>query len=287
MWREPRWGSTPLIIGVALDGRRGASALRASGSRRRAVLIGGGATDHASEVNEMHVMEHHMIWNHRGLGGTRIERGRRFVVNEWERAVLVRDGVVGETLGPGAHRIWDRGVVVHRVDVRPWLVHVPVQEIPTADGVTVKLSVAAVARTVEPAIRFAASMELLYLRLQVALRDVVAVSSVADVVTGRATVGERLAAAVGDVADFGIVLERVEVKDVILPSELKRAQAEVLLARAQGEATLERARAEAAALRTLANAARLATDVPALVELRLVQELGRTTGHTIVLGSRS
>lgn len=74
-------------------------------------------------------------------------------------------------------------------------------------------------------------------------------------------------------------------KDIILPGELKRAQTEVLVARAQGTAALERARGETAALRSLANAARMATDTPALIQLRLIQQLEASTGHTVVIGS--
>ena len=216
-----------------------------------------------------------------------LRRGTRIVVQPWERMVVLRRGAIVEVLTPGAHRRWESGLRGRRIDVRPWVLHVPVQEVPTADGVTVKVSLAAEARVIDAEAFVVAGTsvhERLYLRAQVALRDVVATASVEDVVTGRATVGTRLAEAVGDVSDLGVALERVEVKDVVLPSELKRAQAEVLLARAQGVAALERARAEAASLRTLANAARLAADLPALVELRLVQELGRSSGHTVVIG---
>jgi regulator of protease activity HflC (stomatin/prohibitin superfamily) len=219
--------------------------------------------------------------------GEPLRRGARIVVHPWERVVVVRRGAIVEVLTPGAHRRWASGLRGRRIDVRPWVLHVPVQEVPTADGVTVKVSLAAEARVIDAEAFVVAGPsvhERLYLRAQMALRDVVATASVEDVVTGRATVGTRLAEAVGDVSDLGVALERVEVKDVVLPSELKRAQAEVLLARAQGLAALERSRAEAASLRTLANAARLAADLPALVELRLVQELGRSSGHTVVIG---
>ena len=220
--------------------------------------------------------------------GEQLRRGSRIVVQPWERVVVLRRGAIVEVLEPGAHRRWESGLRGRRVDVRPWVLHVPVQEVPTADGVTVKVSLAAEARVTDAesfvVVAGAAVHERLYLRMQVALRDVVATASVEEVVSGRATVGTRLANALGDVSDLGVSVERVEVKDVVLPSELKRAQAEVLLARAQGMAALERARAEAASLRTLANAARLAADLPALVELRLVQELGRSSGHTVVIG---
>ena len=60
---------------------------------------------------------------------------------------------------------------------------------------------------------------------------------------------------------------------------------EVLVARAHGIAALERARGETAALRNLANAARMAADNPALIQLRLLQQLEASTGHTVVLGA--
>lgn len=239
----------------------------------------------------MHMQTYMNRWMPFGpMASERVRRGRRFVVREWERAILLRDGVIVETLGAGAHRRWNARVVVHRVDTRPWVLQVPLQEVPTADGVTVKVTVAAQARVTDPVVRLTAAVEgieLLYLCVQVALRETIASVTLDEVVSGRGTVGARLVEAVGDTADTGITVERVEIKDIVLPSELKRAQAEVLLARAEGAASLERARGEAAVLRTLANAARLATETPALIELRLVQELGRTSGHTVVLGERA
>jgi len=87
------------------------------------------------------------------------------------------------------------------------------------------------------------------------------------------------------VDQFGLAVEQLEIKDVILPGELKKAQAQVLVARAQGLAALERARGETAALRSLANAARLAADNPSLVQLRLLQQLEMSAGHTVVIGT--
>lgn len=88
-------------------------------------------------------------------------------------------------------------------------------------------------------------------------------------------------------AEVGLRVEQVELKDIVLPADLRRAQAQVLIARADGEAALERARGETAALRSLANAARLATDQPALLQLRLLQQLAATTGHTVVIGGQA
>lgn len=222
-------------------------------------------------------------------GGEQIPRRKPFVVNEWERMVLVHEGSVLDVLGAGAHRRAERDLVGWRVDMRPWVLHVPTQEVPTADGVTVKVTVAAQARVVDPlafvtATRAAA--EAVYLFVQVAIREVLAATSLDDLLAARVEVRDRLVSAVGDLSATGIALDRLELKDVVLPGELKRAQAQVLLARAEGLAALERARGETAALRGLANAARLVTEQPALLELRLIQELGQSSGHTVVLGTR-
>ena len=126
--------------------------------------------------------------------------------------------------------------------------------------------------------------EALYLAIQIALREIVGTLPVSGLVTGRSEIGSRLLEAVRGLEDLGLALDALELKDVVLPGDLKRAQAEVLIARAEGLAALERARGETAALRSLANAARLVADTPALLQLRLLQQLAATSGHTVVIG---
>lgn len=225
-------------------------------------------------------------WLH-PLAAQPVRRGRRFVLAHWERGVLFREGALVGVLEPGAHRRFGRGFTLRRVDTRPWIVQVPTQEVPTADGLTVKVSIVAKAAVADPAAFVTASQDAnaaLYLNVQIATREVVAAAGVERLVTARSELGDALTAAVRGLDEIGVALERVEMKDLVLPAELKRAQAEVLVARAQGLAALERARGETAALRNLANAASLLRDNPALLQLRLVQQLAATSGHTVVIG---
>jgi hypothetical protein len=85
---------------------------------------------------------------------------------------------------------------------------------------------------------------------------------------------------------IGINAIAVQVKDIILPGDLKRAFAETLKAKQEGQAALERARGESAALRNLANAARVLEGNPALMNLRVLQSLtaAQSAGNTLVLG---
>jgi len=143
------------------------------------------------------------------------------VIAEWERGVLFEDGRLATVLDPGPHRRWGTGFSLRRVDMRPWIVHVPVQEVPTADGLTVKVTVVGRAKVADPVAFETASQEVdaaLYLNAQIATREVVAATTVEQLVAGRAQVGDALTAAVRGVGELGVELERLERKGVILPS---------------------------------------------------------------------
>ena len=150
------------------------------------------------------------------------------------------------------------------------------------DRLNVKVTVAGRAQVTDPVAFITAVQDThgaLYLAVQVALREVVAAHTVEEILAGRAELGLELVAAVRGIEEIGVAVADLGLKDVILPPDLKRAQAEVLVARAQGLAALERARGETAALRSLANAARQAEGSPALLQLRLLQLLAATPGH--------
>jgi regulator of protease activity HflC (stomatin/prohibitin superfamily) len=234
-------------------------------------------------------MNHLRLQRIYGYGGREAAArpGRREIVSQWEQALLFRNGALIRTLGPGSYRRWAVGYSLRRVDIRPWILQVPTQEIPTSDGVTVKVTVAGRVRVVDPVAYVIGSQDplaSLYLAVQVAVRELVGRSSVEELLAGRAGVGSQLSGAVQGIDELGIAVEQLELKDIVLPSDLKKAQAQVLLARAEGLAALERARGETAALRSLANAARLCVDNPALLQLRLLQQLSTGPAHTVVIG---
>ena len=194
-----------------------------------------------------------------------------------ERAVEYVRGVFTRVLGPGRHsRPWFASY--RRVGTRERLLTIAPQEVLTADGLAVRTSAAlrwavADARAfVEVADEPLASVNL---AIQVALRDALIEVELADVlhqvrqsVAGRLVTAARVAA-----AEVGIEVRDVVVKDVLMPHEVRAAQAELVTARTRGQAELEKARGETAALRSLANAARMLDDHPALAQLRLVQAL--------------
>ena len=210
----------------------------------------------------------------------------RIIVQEWQRVLVYRDGTFEVELAPGRHRVrmWRR----HRltVTVRPRLVHVPLQEVLTADGLAVKVSLTAGVRVADARTWHEAADDpdaFLYVALQVALREEVASRTFDELLADRSELAERLEAATrAAAAAVGLVVERLALRDVVIPAEVRRAAAEAATVRLQGVAALERARNEVAATRALANAARLVADNPALLQLRTLQAV-EAGGATVVL----
>jgi regulator of protease activity HflC (stomatin/prohibitin superfamily) len=210
----------------------------------------------------------------------------QIVVQEWERVLLYRDGRFQEMLGAGRHRRlrWRRRRV--RVQIRPRLLVVPSQEVLTADGLSVKVSLTVAVRTENPR-RWYESVEdadaFVYAALQIALREAVAARTLDELLAARdslpADVRERVQGATDAV---GVAIDSLSLRDVMVPAELRRAAAEVAAARSQGQAALERARSEVAATRALANAARMVAEQPGLLQLRTLQAV-EAGGATVVL----
>lgn len=195
-------------------------------------------------------------------------------VTEGQRAVVFTDGVLTGVLEPGRHRP-PRRTVLQVVDVRPRVLTIPTQEVLTRDGVQVRLSLVATLAITDAAawtIASAAPFDSVYSALQVALRDRVAGTDLADVAASRSTlldgVEDELAPAF---TALGASVTAVALKDITLPQEVRAAVAEAALAKQRGLGELERARTEAATLRSLANSAKLMAENPMLLQLRTLQ----------------
>jgi regulator of protease activity HflC (stomatin/prohibitin superfamily) len=212
----------------------------------------------------------------------------RVTVHEYERGIRMEGGKIVGLVGPGRFTFPSFSTEVLVVDTRPVSHIVEGQEVPTSDGVPVKVSLVVRSAVGDPIARLQADQDadrLVYQLAQLGLREVVAQRTFDELLADRTTVGPALRDIVaGRLGEIGVEILSIDIRDVMLPAELKRAQAAVVAARYEGAAKLERARGETAALRNLANGAAVLDDHPGLRSLRLVQELAQGVGHTVVLG---
>ncbi len=216
---------------------------------------------------------------------------RQEVVPEGFVTLLYRQGRFVRVLTPGEHRMWRHGHTTQQVDMRERSVTVPGQEVLSQEQVGLKVSVAARFAVAAPELalhRVQNYLEALYLAVQLALREEVARHPLEELVAGRVDLGQRMRERVAEqTRAFGLSVAAVEVKDVMLPADLRRAFAEALKTRKEAQGRLEKARGESAALRHLANAARMVEQNPSLLNLRVLQTLegaSTSSGHTFVLG---
>lgn len=212
----------------------------------------------------------------------------RVTVFEYEQGLRYGGGRFAGVVGAGRHWIYRPSTVIRRVDIRPKFVSLGGQEVLSSDGVTLKVTIAARYEIADAGIainKVENYEEALYLTLQLALRQIVGQAAIDEVLAQRDQFGERLKAmTTAEIETYGLRLLSVNIKDVMFPGELKKMFAQVIQAQKEGQAALERARGETAALRNLANAAQLVDANPALLSLRLLQQLSSSSGHTIVLG---
>lgn len=213
------------------------------------------------------------------------------VIHEYETGLLYKNGIFAKNLPPGKHHIRRWGRTVQVLDKRASQVVVSSQEILTADPIPLKVSAVATYEVVDPAKALHTTqsyMTTFYGEVQLALRQAVAGKTLDELLTQRLQLRESLIQALTPRAEsIGLRVLTAEVRDVILPTELKKAFSESVRAQKEGLAALERARGESAALRHLANAAKMLENNPHLLELRILQTLSPQAGgggNTLVWG---
>jgi regulator of protease activity HflC (stomatin/prohibitin superfamily) len=96
---------------------------------------------------------------------------KRVTVFEYQKALKYTQGRYKETLGPGQYWIFPSWSSIVPVDVRPEFITIPGQDVLSADGVTLKVSLAAQFEVSDPNVavnRNANFRTSLYLLLQIA-----------------------------------------------------------------------------------------------------------------------
>ncbi len=207
---------------------------------------------------------------------------------EFEQGLKYRKGRLEKVVGPGRYLIYRPTQQITRVDVRPQYTTVVGQEVLSADSIAVKVSLAVKYQVSDPVKAINGTreyMRALYLDLQIALRDIIGSKLIDELLENRKSFDELLREkCLRQGEDMGLTILAVNIRDITFPGDLKKVFAQVVKARKEGLAALERARGETAALRNLANAAQLLEKNPMLLQLRMVQSFGESSGNTLVMG---
>ena len=214
------------------------------------------------------------------------------VVEAHETGLVFVDGAFVEQVKAGRHAFWnvDRTVRVQKLDLRPQALEITAQEILTKDRVSVRVTLTAFWRVVDPlkAVQGATDVaQTLYKIAQFAIREAVAARTLDDILAARDRLDAELRESVAKrTGELGVAVDELGVKDVILPGEIRELINKVVEAERTAKANLIRRQEETAATRSLANTAKLMEDNKLLLRLKeleslekLVEKVGRIDLH--------
>lgn len=202
------------------------------------------------------------------------------IVHEYEEGLLYKKGEFKETLGKGLYRI-KKGPEEEllKVDMRTQSQAISGQEILTKDSISLKLNVIArfkitdSRKSVESIQNYRTS---LYEDVQMVVRGLVRTKTLEELLATKDIYTEEIKKDLEDrCSKYGVVVESMELKDVILPGALKALQLKEIEAKKEGQIALEKARTEVASTRALVNAAILVKEHPEIMELKVIEALNK------------
>lgn len=212
------------------------------------------------------------------------------VLPEWERAVVLRLGRLLGVKGPGIIFLLpyvDRPI---RVDTRLVTMDVPRQEVMTRDNVPVTVDAIVLFRVIDPAAavtRIENFIRTTSLIAQTTLRSTLGQAELDDLLSHRDKINQQLQTIIDEQTEpYGVKVQTVEVRDVVLPDSMKRAMARQAESERERRAKVINAEGEYQAAERLVQAAQMMAAQPAALQLRYLQTISemsaQSTSNTII-----
>ena len=213
------------------------------------------------------------------------------VINEYERGVIFRLGRVdpARLKQPGLRIVIPMVDRMMRVDLRTVTLDVPPQEVITKDNVTIKVNAVVyfnVMNPVDAMIRIANYYVATSLYAQTTLRNILGQHELDEILAEREKLGRALQKIIDEATDaWGVKVSSVEIKDIELPAEMRRAMAKQAEAERERRAKIIAAEGEFQSSQKLHEAAVVLEQSTAALQLRYLQtlvEIGVENSTTVV-----
>jgi regulator of protease activity HflC (stomatin/prohibitin superfamily) len=213
------------------------------------------------------------------------------IVNEYERGVVFRLGRVdpANVKGPGLRILVPFIDRMYKVDLRTVTMDVPPQEVITKDNVTIKVNAVVyfnVMNPVDAVIRIANHLQATSLIAQTTLRNILGQHELDEILAEREKIGQALQRIIDEATDvWGVKVTTVEIKDIELPDNMRRAMARQAEAERERRAKVIAAVGEFEASQKLHEAATIIEQTKTALQLRYLQtlvEIGAENSTTVI-----
>ena len=211
-----------------------------------------------------------------------------------ERALLLVDGALHTVLSAGRHFVFkhNRKTQVQRVDLREREVQIVGQEVLSADKASIRVNIVLKYRIDDPVLATQSVVDLgasLYSEAQLVYRHHVAQLTVEQLLERRGAASDGMRLALAERArSWGVEILQLDLKDIVLPGEMKTLFNRVIEAEKQAQAQNILRREEIASTRSLANTAKLLESNPTLLRLKELEtwkEMAGKVGQVTVVVS--
>ncbi len=197
------------------------------------------------------------------------------IAKEYERGVVFRLGRLVGKRGPGLYLLLPFIERQTLVDLRIVTAAVEKQEAITKDNVPVKVDAVVWYCVVDPAKSVVRILNVYTAVTQISLttlRNIIGRHTLDDVLKEKDKLSEDMRRTIDDVTEpWGVQVQMVEMKDVVIPESMQRAMAQEAEALREKRARIIKAEAEMEAAQRLRDAALIIMDSPAGLELRRMQ----------------
>ena len=226
-----------------------------------------------------------------GAAGLIVAASSVRVVKQYERGVVFRFGRVRPTLlSPGLALLIPGVDRLEKVNMQIITMPVPAQDGITRDNVTVRVDAVVYFNVMNPVRAAVDVQDYLAAMEQVAqtsLRSIIGKSDLDDLLSDREQLNQGMEIMINSPAlDWGVHIDRVEIKDVALPDTMKRSMSRQAEAERERRARIITADGERQASEKLADAAEVMAEHPAALQPRLLQtvvEVAAERNSTLVL----
>ncbi len=198
------------------------------------------------------------------------------ILFEYQRGVVFRLGKLTRAKGPGLIFLVPFGIErMKRMDLRIVALDIAPQDTITKDNVSVKVNAVVYFRVADPAKAVVEIEDYYFATSQLAqttLRSVIGQSELDELLAEREQINEVVRGIIDQGTDhWGIEVTAVEIKDIDLPHEMKRAMAKQAEAERERRGKVIAAAGEAQAAAKLAEAAEIIQHYPVAIQLRFLQ----------------
>ncbi len=210
-------------------------------------------------------------------------------INQYERGIRFSFGKYVGMMEPGWRIVWPIIQSYQKVDIRTKATDVPDQETITKDNVSARTSAVIYYKVVNSS-KAVLEVENFYYAIdqlaQTTMRNVIGEVELNELLANRDKIADRIRNIVEETTtNWGLEVLAVELKDIILPEDMKRTMAKQAEAEREKKATIINSEGEVIAAENLAKAAKLMSLSPGALHLRTlnsINDISSDQSNTVV-----